>query len=48
LSVGKWVVNDRREKIGRLHQRAISVDSIHPCVISGGGANQEIAIFKDR
>ncbi len=48
LSVGKRIVNDRREKIGRLHQRSISVDSIHPCVISSGSANQEIAILKDR
>ncbi len=48
LSVGKRVVDDRREEIGRLHQRAISVDAIHPCVVSCGGANQEIAAIQNR
>ena len=48
LSVGKRVVDNRREEIGRLHQGAISVDAIHPRVISRGGANQEIAAIQDR
>src|ERR1039457_7678422 len=48
LSVSKRVIDDGREEISRLHQCTISVDTIHPCVVSGGGANQEIAAVQDR
>ena len=47
LPVGKRVVDDRREEIRRLHQRAVAVDAIHPGVVSGGRADQEIASYSE-
>jgi hypothetical protein len=48
LSISKRIVDDWGEKIRRLHQCAIPVDAIHPCVVSSGRANQEIAALQDR
>jgi hypothetical protein len=47
LSICKRIIDDWSEEIGRLHQRAISVDAIYPCIISGEGTNQEIAAIQD-
>ncbi len=48
LPVGKRVVHDGREKVRRLHQRPVAIDSIHPCVVSCGRANQQIRTFLHR
>ena len=46
LAVPMRIVDDRREEIRGLHERAIAVNAIHPGVVPGGRADQEISILQ--
>jgi hypothetical protein len=40
LSINEWVVNDRREEIYRLHNRAILTDAIHSGIIGSSSTDK--------
>ena len=46
LPEGERIVDDRCEKIHRLHQRKVVVDQIHPCVVVGAEANEYVRISR--
>src|SRR5688500_1101248 len=46
LAVRKWVVDDRRKKVDRLHECAGAVNAIDPRVVRSGCTDQQIRIVK--
>src|SRR6266550_8979211 len=44
LAIGKRVVHNRREKINRLYQRAMTVQAIYAGVIEGQRAHEHVAV----
>src|SRR2546430_4756707 len=44
LSVGKWVVHNGRKEINRLHESAMSIQSIHAGVVESFRAHEHVAV----